>query len=274
MKSVNDILNENLLLNEKLITFGGQAYPKFGNVVILAGGGGSGKGFIIKRLLGIEGNQFNVDDLKSLALRSTKIKQKVKDDLGIDISDFSLKNSTDVSKLHDIINSELNLPNKRDNVKYSSILTADTDRKPNLIFDTTLGTLKKLHEISRNVQMIGYDINNIHIVWVINDFEIAKQQNAKRSRVVPEFILDDAHRGTSVTMKSILDMEDGLEDVANGDIWFVFNNIVSLVHSDAGGSVLKDIHTVKVKSKGDTTINIEQSVVDKVRQLVPKTKTW
>ena len=30
-------------LMEKLITFGGSAYPKFGNIVIMAGGAGSGK---------------------------------------------------------------------------------------------------------------------------------------------------------------------------------------------------------------------------------------
>ena len=34
------------VLIEKLITFGGKAYPKFGNVVIMAGGAGSGKGFV------------------------------------------------------------------------------------------------------------------------------------------------------------------------------------------------------------------------------------
>ena len=33
-------------LQEALITFGGKPYPKFGNIVILAGGAGSGKGFI------------------------------------------------------------------------------------------------------------------------------------------------------------------------------------------------------------------------------------
>lgn len=31
------------MLQEALITFGGKAYPKFGNIVILAGGAGSGK---------------------------------------------------------------------------------------------------------------------------------------------------------------------------------------------------------------------------------------
>ena len=38
-------------LNEKLITFGGKAYPKFGNAVLLAGGAGSGKGFVKETII-------------------------------------------------------------------------------------------------------------------------------------------------------------------------------------------------------------------------------
>lgn len=30
-------------LDEKLITFGGKAYPKFGQIILLSGGAGSGK---------------------------------------------------------------------------------------------------------------------------------------------------------------------------------------------------------------------------------------
>ena len=56
-----------LVMNEKLITFGGKAYPKFGQVVILAGGAGSGKGFV--KLI-IDSNQIEakfmyVSDIKS-----------------------------------------------------------------------------------------------------------------------------------------------------------------------------------------------------------------
>ena len=47
-------------LMEALITFGGKAYPKFGNVVIMAGGAGSGKGFVKDNLVGIEGFTFDV----------------------------------------------------------------------------------------------------------------------------------------------------------------------------------------------------------------------
>ena len=50
-------------LLEALITFGGQAYPKFGNVVIMAGGAGSGKGFVKDKLVGVEGFTFDVDAL-------------------------------------------------------------------------------------------------------------------------------------------------------------------------------------------------------------------
>ena len=40
MKSFKQYVAESGELNEKLITFGGKAYPKFGTVVVLAGGAG------------------------------------------------------------------------------------------------------------------------------------------------------------------------------------------------------------------------------------------
>lgn len=60
-------------LSEKLITFAKQAYPKFGNIVIMAGGAGSGKGFIKDKLVGIEGFTFDVDALKTLAAKTPAI---------------------------------------------------------------------------------------------------------------------------------------------------------------------------------------------------------
>ena len=72
-------------LLEKLITFGGKAYPKFGNVVIMAGGAGSGKGFVKDTLVGIEGYTFDVDELKRLAVASPMIQKRVKKEMGKDI---------------------------------------------------------------------------------------------------------------------------------------------------------------------------------------------
>jgi hypothetical protein len=67
------------ILLEKLITFGGQAYPNFGNVVIMAGGAGSGKGFVKDNLVGMEGFVFDVDELKTLAAKTPMIIKKIKD---------------------------------------------------------------------------------------------------------------------------------------------------------------------------------------------------
>jgi len=72
-------------LLEKLVTFGNKAYPKFGNIVILAGGAGSGKGFVSSNLLGIEGITFDVDKLKEMSQGSTKFAAEVKRQTGIDI---------------------------------------------------------------------------------------------------------------------------------------------------------------------------------------------
>lgn len=62
MKSFKEYLTEEYeLIMEKLITFGGKAYPRSGNIVIMAGGAGSGKGFVKDRLIGLEGYTFDVD---------------------------------------------------------------------------------------------------------------------------------------------------------------------------------------------------------------------
>ena len=83
-------------MDEKLITFGGKAYPKFGQIVILAGGAGSGKGFVKKKLMGIDGLTFDVDRLKELVMLSSKYNSKIKEEYGIDASKLNLKKSEDV----------------------------------------------------------------------------------------------------------------------------------------------------------------------------------
>ena len=108
---------------------------------------------------------------------------------------------------------------------YTSILTAPPDRKPNIIFDVTLKDLQKLEKITRQVSAIGYPKENVHIVWVVNDIEVAKAQNKdpKRGRVVPADILVNTHRGASATMNDILNMGKGLRKYMDGDIAFAFN---------------------------------------------------
>src|SRR6056300_1015341 len=218
MLSFNDHKFGNL--TEKLITFANKAYPKFGNVIIMAGGAGSGKGFVKDKLVGAEGFTFDVDELKKISARTPAIIKKVKDELDVDLPLLGrdMRNPENVSKMHEIIGDYLNLDNKRMQAFYSSVITAHPDRKPNIIFDVTLKDLRKLQNITRQIKNIGYDPKMIHIVWVVNDIEVAVAQNAARARKVPVEILVNTHRGAAQTMGDIINMGNDLGKYMDGDI--------------------------------------------------------
>jgi len=276
------LAEEAQMLMEKLITFGGKAYPKFGNVVIMAGGAGSGKGFVQDRLVGLEGKSFDPDELKKLAGKSPLINKRVKDEFGVDLKDLGtkLRVPENVSKLHEIIGDALNLPNRKQAAFFGSVMTAAADRKPNIIFDTTLKDAGKLQKLSRQVTTLGYDKKNIHIVWVVNDIEIAKKQNLERPRVVPTEILINTHRGASNTMGDILKMGETLRKYMDGDLVFAFNKIgvdSELVTSRKGGSYVKEADYVYIKRAGKSLPPLDKlnkAMLSKVKSYVPKNIDW
>lgn len=269
-------------LLEKLITFGGKAYPNFGNVVIMAGGAGSGKGFVKDNLVGMEGFVFDVDKLKTLAAATPAIQKRIKDEMGVDIQDLAnnLGNSENVSKLHGILGDYLKLDDRRLAAMYTSVMTASAERKPNLIFDVTLKDLRKLQNITRQVKALGYNSTNIHIVWVVNDVEVAIDQNAKRSRKVPVEILVNTHRGAANTMADILNMGTQLKSYMDGDIVFAFNKVgvdSEIAKSGRGGMTVVDANYFYVKraGKGVTPVaKLEKDLRAKIQSYVPKNVEW
>jgi len=278
MLSYTDFMANEDMLAEKAITIGGKMYPKFNQVVIMAGGAGSGKGFIQDNLLAIEGLTFDVDALKQLVLKSNKIAKAIKTKTGYDVSNFDLKNADHVSTLHDLVGSTLVKSNE--SAKFKSIITADANRKPNLIFDVTLNGLRKLESITRNVQKLGYKKENISIVWVVNDVNVALQQNSERSRKVPEEILIDTHEGASATMLKITKMGESLKKYMDGDIYLAFNKrgVDSLVKSSGmGGKFVKDANYVQIKKKGKPVKKPEElskEILNKIKDYTPKSDNW
>ena len=270
------------ILLEKLITFGGKAYPKFGNVVIMAGGAGSGKGFVLSNLVGLEGKVMDVDELKTAAAKSPLIRKRVKDETGMDIEAIAsdLKNPENVGKLHDIIANVLQLDTRQKKVLMRGILGAAPDRKPNLVFDTTLKDLQKLGNLSRMLTNVGYEKKNIHIVWVVNDIEVAKAQNLTRSRTVPAEILVNTHRGASQTMADIVNMGKTLKRYMDGDIVFAFNKVgvdADLKVSGGGGSFLQDAKYFYAKRAGKPptpVASLDKDIKAKISKYVPKAVTW
>lgn len=271
---------EQMIISEKLMTFGGKAYPKFGNVVLVVGGAGSGKGFQLDKLVGIEGKVFDVDALKMLAIKSTVFAARVKEETGYDLKQFDMKVPENVSKIHDILSSVYGTVKKAEQLAFTSVLAASPERKPNLVFDITMKDVAKLESITRNVSELGYIKENIHIVWVVNDVEVAMKQNQERSRTVPEEILMSTHEGAALTMKKVLDMGSKLGKYMNGDIYLSFNKVgvdTELAKSDKGGSYVKDADYVKVKEQGKaqkSSAELDQRIVDKIKEYTPDTNTW
>jgi hypothetical protein len=269
-------------LMEKLITFGGKAYPKFGHVVFMAGGAGSGKGFVLKNLVGVEGKVLDVDELKTLASKSPMIQKRVKAELGVDLADLAnnLKNPENVGKLHGIMGDYLKLDSRKEKALYTSLLLAPADRKPNIIFDTTLKDLQKLEKLTREVSGLGYAKENIHIVWVVNDIEVAMAQNLKRSRTVPTEILINTHRGAANTIGDIINMGNGLKRYMDGDIVFAFNKVgvdANLDKSGSGGQYVKDANYFYVKRAGKAPTSVDKldkEIRMKIRSYVPKNVDW
>lgn len=289
MKKFNHFITEQELMQntaedlmEKLITFGGKAYPKFGNIVVMAGGAGSGKGFVLNKLVGVEGKVFDVDELKRLASKTPSIKKRVQKELGVDIEALGkdLKNPDNVSKLHDIIANFLGADKGKERMFYRSVLMSPADRKPNIIFDMTFKELGKLEKVANDASKLGYDKKNIHIVWVVNDIEVAKAQNAKRARRVPSEILINTHRGAANTMGDIINMGDKLKKYMDGDIVFAFNKVgvdANLATSGKGGSYVKDANYFYVKKQGKAPTSVDQLDKDirrKIKGYVPKNVDW
>lgn len=247
------------MLNEKLITFGGKVYPQFGQIVIVCGGGGSGKGFVVQNVLGIEAKILNVDDIKETLAKmpdNNNLSKLYKKKYGKFLSQIDMANGKDVADLHDFVE-EHNLAVTTNNDFFKE--QAKKKNKANALFDVTLKRYPKLPDIVELAVLGGYDPENIHLVWVLNNFEMAKKQNSERARRVPEEILKSTHVGCAETVKEILQKSEN-ETVIGGDIWIYFANReadTDLKKSDLGGKYLEDFVCVKVKEKGKRMENYE-----------------
>jgi hypothetical protein len=239
----------------------------------------SGKGFVTSNLLGIEGKIIDVDRLKELALKTPGIIEKAKE-YGVDLSKVNLKNPDEVSMLHTILSDRMGIVDKNQEFLFQSIMATSEEKRPNLIFDVTMKDIKKLHSIVNNAKLLNYKPENIHIVWVINDIEIAIEQNKKRARVVPEDILQMTHLGAAQTMLDIVKENDSLREKIDGDIVFAFNKAKvdsKIAQSANGGKYILDANYFYIKRKGKPAMSITDIGIEfltKISEYTPKKETW
>ena len=256
------------LIYEKLITFDKKVYPKYNNVVVMCGGGGSGKGFVVSNVLGIDAKVLNVDDIKETLLKfkdNNPLSIKYKKEYGKYLSQVDLRNGDECNDLHKFV--EANALAKK---QYNKLFRSEYHKKDktNLLFDVTLKNYPKLEDISGLCLIGGYKPENVHLVWVLNNYDTAEKQNKMRDRKVPENILKKTHTGCSDTVKKLLDKTDSL-GIVNGDVWIYFGSTLTgdakLVNSPNGGKYLEDFCVVKVKEAGKELEDYDEIMKKKVK---------
>lgn len=235
-------------LQEKLIVYGGG--KKYGQIVFMAGGAGSGKGFAISNF--VNSSDFRVRDVDELKLAFQKLdavrkftteelllKYKAnlseKDlkhiethvlDKGYSLRDLDLRTPEHVYALHVIVAAT----GTKD--KTLDLLLASSDRRnlPNIIFDTTFKDMKELQEVVPRLLEVGYQSRDIHITWVLTNYEIAIKNNAKRARVVPADIMLKTHTGAAQTVMNLV--KDGVPSEVDGGFYVILNNPENTMFAD------------------------------------------
>ena len=255
-------------IDEKLITFSNRA--PYGQIVFMAGGAGSGKGFAISNFIDSAGFKVrDVDEMKTAVAKldqmgkfsvdkwykkyGNKLSDKaIKGGLspkahieefmlgnGLSISDIAnpkhksggLKNPNNVASLHYIVDA-MGLKDKW----VVSMLSGKNNKEtlPNLMFDITAKKVSSIANVIKQLEPAGYDSKNIHLIWVLADFHVAIKANKERDRMVPEDTLLMTHEGAGKTMWEM--MTKILPKGLNGRIDVILNKRAETVpYVDSNG---------------------------------------
>lgn len=265
-----------MLLSEKSIQFKTNE-PQF---VIMAGGGGSGKGFAVKNFLDARNFKiYDVDSMKEKLIQLNvdgkitidSILKKYENsanptvikyikshtvDVGKDIKDLNLSNPEHTGVLHQIA-SITGLHNKRVNTALQG--AAKSGKLFNVIFDITMREPTKFIELCSLALSVGYAPENIHLIWVLADITVAlaNNKNPDRGRQVDADILYDAHDNVRKSFVSAIETVLDSRIDFNGRITVILNNTdltvnypVSKFAKRPERKVVKDFTYLDIKKQG------------------------
>jgi hypothetical protein len=167
-----------------------------GQIVFLAGGAGSGKGFAASNFL--DKSKFkvrDVDELKKAAIALAKLKGD-----NPEIASIKLSNPDDVFKIHQYVKEK----GWKDKTLTNLLSASKGGQLPNILFDVTMKDIGDIKEVMPSLLEIGYQPKDIHVVWVLTNFYISVQQNQDRERKVPPEIMLKTHVGAALTVTDML----------------------------------------------------------------------
>ena len=228
------------ILNEKLITYGNR--KPYGQVVFMAGGAGSGKGFAIKNF--VDSASFKIRDVdemkkqlqilnrlgkldirsilkkygRNIKLKDLDLIRKIEKD-GYKLQNFNLKKPDHVYALHILVKAM----GIKDNTLEKLLLGKNNpETLPNILFDITAKDITDITKVIPKLKAAGYKPENIHLTWVLTNYVTAMVNNKNRARMVPEDILLKTHEGAANTIWGII--TKALPKGMNGRVDVILNN--------------------------------------------------
>jgi hypothetical protein len=227
-------------LVEKQILYNNGA--KYGQIVFLAGGAGSGKGFAVQHFM--QGSDFKIRDVDELKIAfqkldalgkfttqdlldkyGNKISEKDKEliqreliDANVKMGELNLKTPTHVYILHVLIRAT-DVKNKTLDLMLAG---AEKGQLPNLIFDSTFKEVSDMTDVLPKLFEAGYQPKDIHVSWVLTNYQIAIKNNKSRARVVPEDILLATHAGAAQTVYNLV--TTAMPPSVQGGDYVILNN--------------------------------------------------
>lgn len=202
---------------EKVVKFNNnEVYPKNGIAVIMAGGAGSGKGYVINNFLPIDGKVFDVDHLKTLYSElSTKEGSSINAEDGYE---YDFGNSDDVQRLHKKVSQK----GWKGKSRRQFFQNQRRDNLQNVIFDITGKGIKDIAQASTMCKEIGY---TVYLVWVLTSRQRAMWQNLNRERRLNQKIFHDIHNAIYDFLPDFI--KNGAAQYVD-NVWLVFNSSMGL----------------------------------------------
>jgi len=228
------------ILNEKLITYGNR--KPYGQIVFMAGGAGSGKGFAISNF--VDSASFKIRDVdemkkqiqilnrlgkldirsilkkygRNIKLKDLDLIRKIEKD-GYKLQNFNLKNPDHVYALHILVKA---IGIKDASLEKLLLGKNNPETLPNILFDITAKDISDITSILPKLKQVGYKPENVHLTWVLTNYVTAMYNNKNRARMVPEDILLKTHEGASNTIWGIV--TKALPKGMNGRVDVILNN--------------------------------------------------
>ena len=198
------------ILEKKSINFG-NAKSNYGQCIILAGGPGSGKGYVKDHRILADFKSIDVDKLKEMYM---KMQEKGKID---DPKKYDLGNTKDVGELHMKVK-ERGWKNKQREHFWKDHQSGA--HLPNIVWDMVSDDIKDIEEILKYAKPIGY---NVTLVWVCCNMDTAREGNQKRDRHVDDNVIVKGHKGAYKTMMELFSNKYPKVNEAIDNAWIAFS---------------------------------------------------